>query len=111
MTRPPSNPASSRPKWDADQQAAKYRTDPLSSFGSLGSVFGMIASAFTHHPMQNAMEASAAAMNAIHAGDQRAYDQAHEAWKQNLDMTFKSPRARTNGSNFEDGFKLFDART
>lgn len=95
------------PKWDADQQAAKYRTDPLSSFGSLGSVFGMIASAFTHHPMQNAMEASAAAMNAIHAGDQKAYDQAHEAWKQNLDMTFK--RHELERQHFEDGFKMFEA--
>ena len=34
-------------KWDADEQSRKFHTDPLQAFGSLGSVFGMIASAFT----------------------------------------------------------------
>ena len=94
------------PKWNAEEQATKYRTDPLSAFGSLGSVAGMIASAFTHHPMQNAMEASAAAMNAIHAGDQKAYDQAHEAWKQNLDLAIK--RHEIEQQRFGDAMKLMD---
>lgn len=94
------------PKWNSDEQATKYRTDPLSAFGSLGSVAGMIASAFTHHPMQNAMEASAAAMNAIHAGDQKAYDQAHEAWKQNLDLAIK--RHEIEQQRFGDAMKLMD---
>ena len=69
--------------WDADQEAAKRRTDPIEAFGSFGSVFGILASAFTHAPMENALNASAAAMNAIKEGDAKSYDRAYKAWEQN----------------------------
>jgi hypothetical protein len=75
--------------WNAQAEHEKHSTDPLVAFGSLGSVFGMIASAFTHAPMENALNASAAAMNAIKAGDETEYERAHEAWKQNTDLAFK----------------------
>lgn len=73
--------------WDADAEAAKRRTDPIEAFGSFGSVFGILASAFTHAPMENALNASAAAMNAIKEGDNKAYDRAAKAWENNLKMT------------------------
>lgn len=73
--------------WNADEEAAKRRTDPIEAFGSFGSVFGILASAFTHAPMENALNASAAAMNAIKENDSKSYDRAQKAWEDNLKMT------------------------
>lgn len=72
--------------WDADTEAAKRRTDPIEAFGSFASVAGILASAFTHAPMENALNASAAAMQAIKAGDDKAYERAHKAWQDNNKM-------------------------
>lgn len=69
--------------WNADAEAEKRRTDPITAFGSFGSVFGIIASAFTRSPMVNALNASAAAMDAIKAGDEKSYDRAYKAWQDN----------------------------
>ena len=72
--------------WDADAEMAKRRTDPIEAFGSFGSVFGILASAFTHAPMENALNASAAAMNSIREADGKSYDRAAKAWEDNLKM-------------------------
>ena len=69
--------------WNADEESAKRRTDPIEAFGSIGSVFGILASAFTHAPMENALNASAAAINSIKEGDSKAYDRAYKAWEDN----------------------------
>jgi hypothetical protein len=61
-------------------------TDPVKAFGSLGSVFGILASAFTHQPWQNAMNASASAINAVKAGDRQKYEDAYDAWKTNTKL-------------------------
>lgn len=81
-------PETLRP-WNEQEQSRKFQTDPVAAFGSLGSVFGIIASAFTHAPMENALNASAAAINAVKAGDDRAYERAHTAWKENTDLAMK----------------------
>lgn len=75
--------------WDAKQKTEEFRTDPIAAFGSLGSVLGILASAFTKAPMENALNASAAAMNAIHAGDKEAYERAHTAWTDNTSLALK----------------------
>lgn len=75
--------------WDADKAREKFRTDPLESFGSLGSVFAMLASAFTHAPMTNALNASAAAMHAIKDGNDEQFKRAFEAFKENNDLVVK----------------------
>ena len=82
------DPSTIKP-WNADEEAAKRRTDPLEAFGSFGSVFGILASLFTHAPMMNAMNASAAAMNAIKEGDALAYDRAHKAWEENWKLALE----------------------
>jgi hypothetical protein len=51
--------------WDYDKQREKFATNPLESFGSIGSVFAILASAFTRDPMTNALNGAAAAMNAV----------------------------------------------
>lgn len=75
--------------WNADEEKAKRTTGPMESFGSVGSIFAMAASLFTRAPMTSALNAGAAAMNAIKAGDEKAYDQAYDAWKSNTDLALK----------------------
>jgi hypothetical protein len=72
--------------WDADKEAAKRQTDPIAAFGSFGSVFGILASAFTHAPLESALNASAAAINAIKQGNAQDYDRAHKAWEENTKL-------------------------
>lgn len=76
-------------KWDHEQMSERYRTDPLEAFGSLGSVFAMVASAFTRAPMDNALNGAAAAMNAVRAGDEKEFQRAFDAWKANTDLAIK----------------------
>lgn len=75
--------------WDNNKQREKYRTDPIESFGSLGSVFAIVASAFTRAPMENALNGAAAAMNAIRAGNEKEFELAHRSWKENNDLALK----------------------
>ncbi len=77
------------PSWDEDKQKQKFSTDPVKAFGSVGSVFAMIAAAFTHRPMINALQGSAAAMDAIRAGNEEDYKHAYTAWKDNTDLAIK----------------------
>lgn len=91
-------------KWDADEEAAKRRTDPITSFSSFGSVFGIIASAFTHAPMENALLASSAAMNAIKEGDEKSYDRAHKAWEENTKLALD--RHRIQHEQYQDAISL-----
>ena len=90
--------------WDADYESAKRKTDPVVAFGSFGSVFGILASAFTHAPMENALNASAAAMNAIHANDDKAYDRAYKAWQDNEALAVK--RANLQHAAYQDAISL-----
>ena len=92
--------------WDADAEAAKRRTDPIEAFGSFGSVFGILASAFTHAPMENALNASAAAMQAIKAGDKESYDRAQKGWEDNLKMTLD--RHKIQHDAYQDAVSLLN---
>lgn len=77
------------PAWDAGAMGEKFRTDPLEAFGSMGSVFAMVASAFTRAPMENALNAGAAAMNAVRQGDEQNFNRAYEAWKANNQLAIQ----------------------
>lgn len=68
-----------------DEKAATARntTDPIAAFGSFASVFGILASTFTHAPFESALNASAAAMNAIKAGDKEGFERERKAWEDN----------------------------
>ena len=93
--------------WDADQQAEKYKTDPIQAFGSVGSVFAMLASAFTKDPMTNSLMAGAAAMDAIKEGDQLNFQRAYDAWKQNNDLAFK--RHQLQQQSYDSALRLMDS--
>ncbi len=77
------------PSWNEQQQKEKFATDPVKAFGSVGSVFAMVAAAFTHRPMINALQGSAAAMDAVREGDEKSYKDAYTAWKANTDLALK----------------------
>ena len=90
--------------WNEEQEKKKFETDPIQAFGSLGSVFGILASAFTHAPMENALNASAAAINAVKAGNDQEYARAHQAWKENMDLVMK--RHQMMHEQYQDATEL-----
>jgi len=75
--------------WDANAKSAEHYTDPVQAFGSVGSVFAMLASSFAGLPMEAGLNAGAAAMNAIHKGDEDAYNREFTAWQKNTDLALK----------------------
>lgn len=75
--------------WNASEEHKKFETSPLEAFGSFASVFGIVASAFTHAPLENALNASASAMNAIREGDEEKYKRAEGAHKEAMDLVVK----------------------
>jgi hypothetical protein len=94
------------PMWNADKERQERISDPIANFGSIGSIFGLIASAFTKTPMTSALNASAAAMTAIHDHDEEGYKSAYEAWKENTSLALK--RFGMERELFEDTNKLMD---
>jgi hypothetical protein len=64
--------------WDSQAKSAEHNTDPVQAFGSIGSVFAMLASSFAGLPMEAGLNAGAAAINAVHAGDEKAYNREYE---------------------------------
>lgn len=91
-------------KWDADTEFARRQSDPLERFGSLASVIGILGAAFTHQPLVNSLNASAAAMEAIRAGEKESYERAHAAWKDNSDLVIK--RANLMHQHYQDAVEL-----
>lgn len=75
--------------WDAQKKSAEHYTDPVTAFGSIGSVFAMLASSFAGLPMEAGLNAGAAAINAIHKGDETAYNREFETWQKNTDLAIK----------------------
>ena len=63
--------------------------DPVKSFGSWASTFGIIASALTRRGVEGALNASASAMKAERANDLAAYADAKQAWKENTELAIK----------------------
>lgn len=85
--------------WNADQQMAKYSHNLWEDFGSPGFIIGMIASQFTGMPMTSALNAGAAAINAINTGDDAAYHKAFDAYKENTNLTLKRIDIEQNAFN------------
>jgi hypothetical protein len=98
--------ASVPPKWDADAEQKARMSGPFESFGSIGSIFGIMASMFTKQPMTSALNASAAAMNAIKQRDTEGYRNAYQAWKDNTELAIK--RFDLEKQIAEETNKLFD---
>jgi hypothetical protein len=94
------------PEWNADKERQDRIKGPIENFGSIGSIFGIIASAFTRKPLTSALNASAAAMNSIRDHDEEGYKSAYQAWKDNTALALK--RFDMERSMFEDTNELLD---
>jgi len=92
------------PEWNADRERQNRIADPIQNFGSLASIFGILASQFTRKPLTSALNASAAAMTAIRAHDEEGYKSAYQAWKDNTELALK--RFGMEREMFEDANKL-----
>lgn len=79
--------ASELPKpWDAEKEHKKWETNPIEGFGSAGGLFAMVASAFTHAPMENAINGMAGALNSIKEGNEAGYNRSFDAFKTNVQL-------------------------
>jgi len=94
------------PNWDADRERKDRVRGPLEDFASLGSIFGILASAFTKTPMTSALNASAAAMTAIKNSDEEGYKSAYQAWKDNTALAMK--RFDMERALTDDALKTFN---
>lgn len=92
--------------WNAEQEQRKYSHSPMEEFGSFGVMFAIAASAFTHTPATNALNAAAAYMNAVKQGDEDQYNKAFTAFKENSELAIK--RADIERAQFEEANKLLD---
>ena len=94
------------PPWNADKEQRERVRSPIEDFGSIGSIFGIIASQFTKTPLTSAMNAAAAAMNATREHDEEGYKTAYDAWKENTALALK--RFGMERELYEDANKLIE---
>jgi hypothetical protein len=90
--------------WDANKEHKKFEEDPIAGFGSVGGLFAMVASAFTKAPMENAINGMAGAINSIKAGDEAAYERAHQSWQENTKLALE--RFKTQHELYSDALSL-----
>jgi len=64
-------------------------SNPLEAFGSYAGVWAMIASAATRQPIENTLNAGAAAITSVRDADANTYKKNFQAWKENNDLAFK----------------------
>jgi hypothetical protein len=93
--------------WNAAEESRKHEYNPIEAFGSVGSVFATIASAFTRRPMINALNASAAAMEATREAKKEDYTRAYTAWKDNNELVIK--RHNMMHQNYQDAIDLMSS--
>jgi hypothetical protein len=100
--------AAEMPKnWDAEKQHKKWETNPIEGFGSMGGLFAMVASAFTHAPMENAINGMAGAINSIKEGNEAGYQRDFDAFKTNVQLA--DQRFRTQHELYTDALSLGQA--
>jgi hypothetical protein len=93
--------------WDADSEKAARTTDPISQFGSIGALFGALASSFTRQPGIIGNNALAAALDGIKHRDDAAYDRAFKAWQENTKLELD--RHKVQQEAFQNSLQLLTA--
>jgi len=83
----------------------QQQTGLWESFGSPGFLVAMMGSAFSAMPMNSALAAGGAALDAIHRSDNAAYEKAYKAWKDNTQLTLDRLKAieRSQNSGANEG--------
>lgn len=67
----------------------KQQTSALEAFGSFGSLLGILAGGLARKGIGVSLDASTAAMNAIHRNDAATYEAAMDQWKTQTDYALK----------------------
>jgi len=91
--------------WKPEQH--EQHTNLWEQFGSPGFLVAMMGSAFSAMPMNSALAAGGAAIEAIHRGDDEAYNRAYKAWQDNTKLAID--RIRMEHETFEDFDHLRDS--
>jgi hypothetical protein len=91
--------------WDAKKEKQDRATSPMDQFGSFAVIASTLASAFTRRPMSNALNGAAAGMEAIQNKDQKAYDEAYTAFKDNTKIAID--RHNIQREAYEDAAKRY----
>jgi hypothetical protein len=86
----------------------QQQTGLWEAFGSPGFLVAMMGSAFSAMPMNSALSAGGAALDAIHRGDDAAYNRAYQAWKDNTKLAID--RLHAEHEELEDINKLYDKK-
>ena len=76
-----------------------FQTDTMQALGSIGSVLGIIAGAFTRTPMIASFNAAAQAITASRAGDNAAYTRAFDLWKEQSQRAVEAHSAEVTDFN------------
>src|SRR4029077_2635397 len=87
----------------------EFATDPMEAFGSVGFIAAQLASAFTRTPMVNALNAGGAAIQAINDKNDKDYDRAFTAWKENTNLAIKRHEMQRHA--YDDAIKLMNTDT
>ncbi len=90
--------------WNAQKELSDRKVDIWEQFGSSGFLIAMLGSSFSTLPMNSALSAGAAAMNAINQGKMDEYNKAFSAWKANTDLVIH--RQQMEHEVYEDINKL-----
>ena len=91
--------------WDADKEMLTRSHSAMENFGSAGMILATLASAFVHMPMTSALNAAAAYNNAVKEGDEKAYEHAFVAFKENANLAVK--RAGIEHQMYEEADGLY----
>jgi hypothetical protein len=92
--------------WNEKAERQRYFSDPMTQFGSMAAMIGILGSALTKQPLTGALNAGAAAMNAIQAGEMDNYKRAYDAWKENANLAYR--QFQLEHQVFSDAAKLYD---
>lgn len=90
--------------WNAELEQAKHQTNVWEAFGSPGFLVAMLGSAFAAMPMNAALQAGGAAIEAKNRNDKEGYDRAFEAWQQNTELAIK--RHAMEHEELDDIYKI-----
>src|ERR1700678_3827750 len=93
--------------WDSGKEHKKLESDPIQGIGSVGSIFAVIASAFTKAPATNAIQGMAGAINAIKEGNEDAYKRAYDSYKQNIKLALE--RQKIQHEQYQDATSLMQS--
>jgi hypothetical protein len=93
--------------WDADKEHRRFEADPLQGIGSVGSLFAVLASAFTKAPATNAIQGVAGAINATKEAKEDAYKRAYDSYKENMKLALE--RHKIEHEQYQDATSLMQS--